>query len=141
MRIDFHLENQIAPTMRRKIVVTFLCMALFGGSTALEQSSKPLLPVMMIHFDEYPKDRARIMALENRLRSAIKHADVGELGETEFHIDGSDGYFYMYGPDPDRMYKVAAPILKSSKLMTGAEVTKYYGSRAETFVIRRDGVR
>ena len=96
---------------------------------------------MMVHFDYYPKDRARIRVLEKRLESAIKRAGVGELGETEFHIDGNDGYLYMYGPDPDRLYMVAGPILKSSKLMADAEVTKHYGTRTETFVIHRDGVR
>lgn len=96
---------------------------------------------MMVHFDFYPKDRARIRALEHRLASAIKRAGVGELGETEFHVDGNDGYLYMYGPDPDRLYVVTAPILKSSRLMTDAEVTKHYGSRTETFVIHRDGIR
>jgi hypothetical protein len=36
---------------------------------------------------------------------------------------------------------VAGAILKSSKLMADAEVIKHYGTRAETFVIHRDGVR
>jgi hypothetical protein len=96
---------------------------------------------MMVHFDYYPQDMHRIRALEHRLESAIKHAGVGELGETEFHLDGNDGYLYMYGPDPDRLYTVVSPILKSSRLMTDAEVTKRYGSRTETFVIHRDAVR
>ncbi|APA90321.1 hypothetical protein BJG93_32415 (plasmid) [Paraburkholderia sprentiae WSM5005] len=88
---------------------------------------------MMVHFDYYPKDRPRIRALENQLKSAKKRAGAGELGETEFHVDGNDGYLYMYGSDPDRLYPVTAPILKSSKLMTDAEITKHYGSRTETF--------
>jgi hypothetical protein len=96
---------------------------------------------MMVHFDYYPKELPRIRVLEHRLESAIRRADVGELGETEFHLDGNDGYLYTYGPNPDRLYMVAGPILKSSKLMTDAEVTKHYGTRAETFVIHRDGVR
>ncbi|OAJ57357.1 hypothetical protein A6V36_31545 [Paraburkholderia ginsengiterrae] len=96
---------------------------------------------MMVHFDYYPKDRARIRALEHRLASAITRAGVGELGETEIHIDGNDGYLYMYGPDPDRLYEVVGPILKSSRLMTDSEVTKHYGVRTETFVTNRDGAR
>ncbi|RAS22396.1 hypothetical protein [Paraburkholderia bryophila] len=96
---------------------------------------------MMVHFDYYPKDLPRIHALEHRLESAIKLAGVGELGETEFHLDGNDGYFYMYGPDPDRLYVVVSPILKSSRMMTDAEVTKRYGSRTETFVIHRGGLQ
>jgi len=90
---------------------------------------------MMVHFDYYPKDRARIRDLEHRLERAIKRAGVGELGETELHIDGNDGYLYMYGPDADRLYAVTRPILRSSSLMADAEVTKHYGSRAETFVM------
>ncbi|RKP43485.1 hypothetical protein D7S89_26030 [Trinickia fusca] len=96
---------------------------------------------MMVHFDYYPKDLPRVRMLENRLKSAIKRAGVGELGETELHIDGNDGYLYMYGPDPDRLYVVVSPILKSSKLMTEAEVTKWHGPRTETFMMRRDGMR
>ncbi|MFT4438779.1 hypothetical protein [Caballeronia sp. 15715] len=96
---------------------------------------------MMVHFDYYPKDRQKISALEHRLERAIKRAGAGELGETEFHIDGNDGYLYMYGPDPDRLYAVTGPILKSSRLMTDAEVTKHYGSRTETFVIHRAGTQ
>jgi hypothetical protein len=96
---------------------------------------------MMVHFDYYPKDLPRIRVLERRLESAIKRAGVGELGETEFHLDGNDGYLYMYGPDSDRLYVVVSPLLKSSRLMTDAEVTKWYGSRTETFVIHRGGVR
>ena len=90
----------------------------------------------MVHFDYYPKDRPQIHVLEQRLASAIKHADAGELGEPEIHIDGNDGYLYMYGSDPDRLYRVTSPILKSSRLTANSEVTKWYGPRRETFVIR-----
>lgn len=52
-----------------------------------------------------------------------------------------EGYFYMYGPDPDRLYGVVSPIPRSAKLMTDAEVTKHFGARTEAFVINRDGGR
>jgi uncharacterized protein (DUF1786 family) len=96
---------------------------------------------MMVHFDYYPKDRAQLRVLEHRLESVIKRAGVGELGETELHVDGNDGYLYMYGPDADRVYEVVSPILKSSKLMADAEVTKHLGVRTETFEIHRDEMR
>jgi hypothetical protein len=140
--INLYFANDIVPMLRRRAFAAFLGIALFAGrTTASEQLQKPPGPVMMVHFDYYPKDRPRIRALENRLESAIKRAGAGELGETEFHVDGNDGYLYMYGPDPVRLYLVTDPILKSSKLMTNAEVTKYYGSRTETFTLYRDGVR
>jgi len=131
----FHFADDIVPMLRRKTFATFLCFALFAGSATAEQTQKPSGPVMMVHFDYYPKDRARIRDLEHRLERAIKRAGVGELGETELHIDGNDGYLYMYGPDADRLYAVTRPILRSSSLMADAEVTKHYGSRAETFVM------
>jgi hypothetical protein len=127
--------------LRRTVFVTFLGIALFAGSAVSAETKRPPGPVMMVHFDYYPKDLSRIHILEHRLESAIKRAGVGELGETEFHLDGNDGYLYMYGPNPDRLYGVTGPILKSSRLMTGAEVTKHYGPRAETFAIHPDGIR
>jgi len=90
---------------------------------------------MMVHFDYYPTDLSRIHVLERRLESAIKRAGVGELGETEFHIDGNDGYLYMYGPDAARLDAVVELILNSSALITDAKVTKKYGPRIETSVI------
>ncbi|CAD6533318.1 hypothetical protein LMG27952_02730 [Paraburkholderia hiiakae] len=120
----------------RKTIATLLYIALAAGSVAAEPAQKPPGPVMMVHFDYYPRDRTQIHALEQRLASAIKRANAGELGETEIHIDGNDGYLYMYGPDPDRLYRVTSPILKSSRLTEHSEVTKWYGPRRETFVIR-----
>ncbi|WP_321960834.1 hypothetical protein [Paraburkholderia sp. J7] len=113
-----------------------LCIAFCAGTVAAEPAQKPPGPAMMVHFDYYPKDRAQIHALEQRLAGAIKRADAGELGETEIHVDGNDGYLYMYGPDPDRLYRVTSPILKSSRLTAHSEVTKWYGPRTETIVIR-----
>lgn len=126
---------------RRKVLVAFLCAVFSAGSVASSQTDAPPGPVMMVHFDYYPRDRAQIHTLERRLDSAIRRAGVGELGETEYHIDGNDGYLYMYGPDPDRLYAAVSPILKSSRLMANAEVTKRHGARTSTFLIRRDGVR
>jgi len=95
----------------------------------------------MVHFDYYSKDRPRIHALEQKLASAITRARAGELGESELHIDGNDGYLYMYGPDPDRLYDATSSILRSSKLLANAEVTKHYGERSQTFVINRERAR
>ncbi|WP_395068202.1 hypothetical protein [Paraburkholderia silvatlantica] len=120
----------------RKTLATLLCIALAAGSAAAQPAQKPPGPAMMVHFDYYPKERPQIHALEQRLASAIKRANAGELGETELHIDGNDGYLYLYGPDPDRLYRVTSPILKSSRLTAHSEVTKWYGPRRETFVMR-----
>lgn len=127
--------------LKIKVFFTLLCMVFFGASVASEQPQRPPGPVIMVHFDYYPKDRPRIHGLEQKLANAITRAGAGELGESELHIDGNDGYLYMYGPDPDRLYDATSSILKSSKLLTNAEVTKHYGARSETFVINREGRR
>src|ERR1700758_3761484 len=95
--IDVHSTDNLVPMLRRAFVA-FLFAALFADcSVASDQPHRPPGPVMMVHFDYYPQDMPRIHALERRLESAIKRAGVGELGETEFHLDGNDGYLYMYG--------------------------------------------
>lgn len=105
------------------------------------EQGRPAGPAVMVHFDYYPKDAARLHALERRLEGAIKRAGAGALGESELHVDGNDGYLYMFGPDADRLYRVTAPILKSSQLMNGAEVTERYAAGTKTFVVRTDAQR
>ncbi|WP_243771769.1 hypothetical protein [Burkholderia sp. D-99] len=115
--------------------------ALLAGNAAADVPPKPPGPVVMVHFDYYEKDNARLHALEQRLDSAVKQAGAGELGETELHRDGNDGYLYLYGASADRLYAVARPILKSSGWLTGMEVTLRRESGAETFSMGRPGVR
>ncbi|WP_254596711.1 hypothetical protein [Burkholderia aenigmatica] len=116
-------------------------MLLAGNATAADVPPKPPGPVVMVHFDYYEKDNARLHALEQRLDRAVKQAGAGELGETELHRDGNDGYLYLYGASADRLYAVARPILKSSGWLTGTEVTLRRDAGAETFPLRGDGAR
>lgn len=69
--------------MKRRAFATVLCIALLAGSAAAsEPSQRPPGPVMMVHFDYYPRNLPRIRVLEHRLESAIRRAHAGELGET-----------------------------------------------------------
>ena len=122
----------------RKVAIVALVGAASLACSVLvaAQPARPPGPAMMVHFDYYPRDMAQIHALEQRLARAIRKAGAGELGETEFHVDGNDGYLYMFGPDADRLYRVTAPILTSSRLMGGAEVTEWLAARTETFSLR-----
>ncbi|MBX4145104.1 hypothetical protein DD788_28670 [Ralstonia pickettii] len=111
--------------------------ALLAANAAADVSPKPPGPVVMVHFDYYEKDKARLHALEQRLDRAVKQAGAGELGETELHRDGNDGY----GASADRLYAIARPILQSSGWLTGTEVTLRRDAGAETFPLRGGGAR
>ncbi|WP_231600580.1 hypothetical protein [Burkholderia lata] len=115
--------------------------ALLAANAAADVSPKPPGPVVMMHFDYYEKDKARLHALEQRLDRAVKQAGAGELGETELHRDGNDGYLYFYGASADRLYAIARPILQSSGWLTGTEVTLRRDAGAETFPLRGGGAR
>lgn len=132
----------MVPMLKKATLMALASLPLLAGSVhAAAGAARPAGPAVMIHFDYYPKDAARIHALERRLEGAIKHARAGELGETELHVDGNDGYLYMFGPDADRLYRVTAPILKSSRLMNGAEVTERYAAGTKTFIVPTDAKR
>ncbi|RQS33856.1 hypothetical protein DIE03_09315 [Burkholderia sp. Bp8992] len=122
---------------RTRFVAPFV-FALFTGNVAAEAPPKPRPagPVVMVHFDYDEKDNARLHALEQRLDRAVRQAGAGELGETELHRDGNDGYLYFHGASADRLYAIARPILKSSGWLTGMEVTLRRASGAETFETR-----
>lgn len=130
------------PMLKKATLMVAASLPLLVGSVqAAAEQARPAGPAVMVHFDYYPKDAARIRALERRLESAIKRAGAGELGESELHVDGNDGYLYMFGPDADRLYRASASILKSSRLMDGAEVTERYAAGTKTFVVRTDEKR
>lgn len=90
---------------------------------------------MMVHFTFYERDLPRLRQLEQRLRVQIERAHAGELGETELHLDGNDGYLYMYGPDADRLYALVGATLRASRLMQGAEITQWHGAGDKTFLL------
>ncbi|VVE65338.1 hypothetical protein PAN31117_01836 [Pandoraea anapnoica] len=127
------------PMFRTSALAFLLCVASFAGNSsnalAIDQSEKHSGPAVMVHFDYYRTDYATLRKLEARLGEAIRRAMVGELSESELHLDGNDGYLYMYGPDPDRLYDVARPILRANRLTANAEVTKWRGTHTETVLL------
>jgi hypothetical protein len=70
-----------------------------------------------------------VYALGDQLQSAIDEAKVGEYDGHAIPADGSDGRYFIYGPDAEAIFKVIAPVLEASPLMRGATVTLHYGPR------------
>ena len=54
---------------------------------------------------------------------------VGNYEGHDVSPDGSDGYFYLYGPDAEAIYRVISPVLAASSFMPGATVTLWFGPR------------
>src|SRR6266567_4871848 len=77
---------------------------------------------VVVHFLYGSTNLQHVYALEDSLRSAISEAAAGEYHSYEVAEDGSDGYFYMYGPDAEILFRVISPVLAGSSFMRGATV-------------------
>ncbi len=68
-----------------------------------------------------------IYALEDQLRDVISEAKVGEYDGKEVANDGSEGHFYMYGPDAETLYRAIRPALAATVFTRTATVTLRFG--------------
>lgn len=120
-----------------KIIAVLMLAGSCSGLSSAADLEKPPRPIIVVHFDFYPKDRPQLRELEHRLDKAIKRVGVGQLEETELHVDGNDGYLYLQGRDFNRLYAVVRPILLSSKLMSSAEVTRSFPAPESSFPLHQ----
>jgi hypothetical protein len=104
-----------------------LLSKLFGSKKNVSQC--PPEQEVMVHFSYGSTNLQHMYALEDLLRHAISGAAVGEYDGHEIPADGSDGFFYMYGPDAEALYRVINPLLAESPFMHGATVTLWFGPR------------
>jgi hypothetical protein len=87
----------------------------------------PPVQEVEVHFSYGSTNFQHVYALEDVLRHAISESAVGKYEGHDVAEDGSDGYFYMYGPDAEAIYRVISPVLADSTLMRGAKVTLWFG--------------
>lgn len=97
---------------------------------------------VIVHFKYGSTDLTKLHVLEDELEQKLTNRSVGEYDGHEIAVDGSDGTFYLYGPDAKGVYEEVKDILTKSPFMNGAEVTLRYGPpedgvRQEVFVIGR----
>jgi hypothetical protein len=104
-----------------------LLSKLFGSRK--NDSKHPPEQEVMIHFSYGSPNLQHMYALEDALRHAISQATVGEYDGHEIPPDGSEGFFYMFGPDAEALYRVISPLLAESSFMHGATVTLWFGPR------------
>jgi hypothetical protein len=89
----------------------------------------PPVQEIEVHFSYGSTNYQHLYALEDVLQHAISDAAVGKYEGHDVSADGSDGYFYMYGPDAEAIYRVITPVLSEYSFMRGAKVTMWFGPR------------
>jgi hypothetical protein len=82
---------------------------------------------VLVHFFYGSSNLQLVYALEDQLRRTISESAVGEYDSKKVADDGSDGYFYMYGPNAEALYRVVSPIITAASFMKGATVTLRFG--------------
>jgi len=104
-----------------------LLSKLFGWSSAgkADRSHQEV----EVHFEYGSTNFQYVYALGDQISRAIAEAQVGEYDGHAMPADGSEGRFFIYGPDAEAIFRVIHPVLTSSLLMRGATVTLRYGSR------------
>jgi hypothetical protein len=68
-------------------------------------------------------------ALGDQLRIAIAETRMGEYEGHELDPDGSEGTFFLFGPDAEAIFRAIRPVLTASPIMRGAIVTLHFGPR------------
>ncbi len=80
---------------------------------------------LIVYWKTAGRETRRVAAVAEKLRAAIARDSVGELNGVEFGDTGST--IYINGPDADRIYDVAAPVLRDLHPARGSYVVKRYG--------------
>lgn len=82
-----------------------------------------------VHFAYGSTNFQYVYSLGDEIQLAIAEAKVGEYDGHAIPADGSEGRYFVKGPDAEAIFKVIAPVLAASPLMRGATVTLRYGPR------------
>jgi hypothetical protein len=80
-----------------------------------------------VHFEYGSTNFQFVYALGDQIEQAVTEANVGEYDGHALPADGSEGRYFVFGPDAEEIYRVIAPVLEASSLMRGATVTLWFG--------------
>jgi hypothetical protein len=104
-----------------------LLSKLFGSKNSAKNGAPE--QEVEVHFEYGSTNFQYVYALGDQIQLAIKEAKVGEYDGHALPADGSEGRYFVYGPDAEAIFKVIEPVLAASPLMSGATVTLHYGPR------------
>jgi hypothetical protein len=104
-----------------------LLSRLFGSRNAAKGG--PSQQEVEVHFAYGSTNFQYVYSLGDKIQLAIAEARVGEYDGHALPADGSEGRYFVIGPDAEAIFKVIAPVLEASPLMRGAIVTLRFGPR------------
>ena len=104
-----------------------LLSKLFGTKNAVKGG--PSEQEVEVHFVYGSTNFQYVYSLGDKIQLAITEAKVGEYDGHALPADGSEGRYFVIGPDAEAIYKAIAPVLEASPLMRGATVTLHFGPR------------
>jgi len=105
-----------------------LLSKLFGSRTAEKDGSSA--QEVEVYFEYGSTNFQYVYSLGDQLQVAINEAKVGEYDGHAIPADGSEGRYFIYGPDAEAIFKAITPVLEASPLMRGATVTLHFGPRS-----------
>ena len=73
-----------------------------------------------VHFEYGSTNFQLAYAVGDQIQSAVADAKVGEYDGHALPADGTDGRYFICGPDAEEIYRVIAPVLQASPFMRGA---------------------
>jgi hypothetical protein len=104
-----------------------LLSKLFGSKTTAKDG--PPEQEVEVLFEYGSTNFQYVYALGDQIQLAIHEAKVGQYDGHALPADGSEGRYFVFGPDAEAIFKVIEPVLAASPLMSGATVTLHYGPR------------
>jgi hypothetical protein len=103
-----------------------LLSKLFGSKEARSGDSSQ--HEVEVHFEYGSTNFQFVYSLGDQIQLAVSEAKVGEYDGHALPADGSEGRYFVFGPDAEAIFRVIQPVLEASSLMRGATVTLWFGS-------------
>ena len=95
-------------------------------NTMSEQSE--VLHSVVVYFRFAAADDAPLHAIGAALTQALADAGAGTYdGHEVALLENDDAYLFLTGPDAERLYEAARPVMEGSVLLKGAQVTLRHG--------------
>ncbi len=104
-----------------------LLSKLFGSKNS--EQGTPAEQEVEVYFEYGSTNFQYVYSLGDQIQRAVAEAKVGEYDGHAIPADGSEGRYFIYGPEAEAIVQVIQPVLEASPLMRGATVTLHYGLR------------